>query len=306
MILVREKILHYKLLEKRFIYASVFSHPPRRLFLCIWPASVDVKKRAILGIRRRSEAFMPQILPPHLKKCPEALPFELFLRPSNPTFQQEILATRPVSLKFNKTANHFDAQQFFWQGASGHRIEVQSHDFDSEGNLVFPALHPHLKNKKFLQMLASVGQKYEGKETLLENYLLSSFDIASYGSYSFAVYVEVAFSEERDRLGQRRYVFSSPLPDLDCDITGLLYEYTLNVSEDEKPAIKTFSQQEGRAYTPFIRSDQEPLQQIDFQMDLQEMIEEVLEELGDPHSLKNSSAIAQALLKKMMEYYGNL
>lgn len=300
----KEKILKYKTFQKNFIYASVFESVPKRLFICIWPANSDVPYRAQIGIRRSSMTILnPKTIPKHLQKCPEAAPYELFLRPTSTLFLRWVEQFGCI-LKLNKTANHFDSEQFCWQGAAGHRLELQRGEFAHDGTIVFRAQDPRMSNKKFLQMLAVIGEKYQGEEVLLQNYIETNFPLASYGSYSMAIYLAVPFEIREDTFGQKLYQFAYPdcLPESHLEITSFLYE-----TEDETSLKKTEKNTVALENSSTVSvSNVAPLQEeAELKMDLQSIVKNVLQKFDRSSIGNHYDAIAQEIVKEMMHYYGH-
>ena len=123
---------------------------PTKLFLCIWPTDPNIKNRAQFYIRKIDNNIV------------------LVLRATTTT------PTDKIILKFDKTANVFDDQGFFWTASKGHNFQIETVEID-DNDILFCADHIN-KNRFFLDMLQVIGICSEDEIAITE-YLQKKFAV---------------------------------------------------------------------------------------------------------------------------------
>lgn len=186
---------------------------PTKLFLCIWPTDPNIKNRAHFYIRKMEDNVV------------------LVLRATK-------TPTTDCILKFDKTANVFDDQGFFWTASKGHNFQIETAEIDNN-DILFCADHVN-KNRFFLDMLQVIGT-YSESEIAITEYLQKNFDVHKKNTYAFAIYFQVEFKRDKIEFGnscEEVFRFRSPRSVLgDINISALLYEY----SKDYRPQMVTTS-----------------------------------------------------------------
>ncbi|BBM83060.1 hypothetical protein [Candidatus Uabimicrobium amorphum] len=180
---------------------------PTKLFLCIWPTDPNIKNRARFSVRRVDNNTLLVL---HTVKSP----------------------AQSCVVKFDKTANVFDNDGFFWTAAKGHNFQLQTAEINHR-EVLFCADHVN-KNRFFSDMLQVISASYRNEITLVE-YLQKTFAVHEKNTYAFAIYLQVEFKREKIEFGnscEEVYRFHSPRSILgDVNISALLYEY----SKDYRP-----------------------------------------------------------------------
>ncbi|WP_372370676.1 hypothetical protein [Candidatus Uabimicrobium sp. HlEnr_7] len=175
---------------------------PTKIFLCIWPTDPNIKNRAYFSIRKiaGNNIFVLQTTVEHRGH---------------------------YVLKFDKTANIFDSEGFFWTAAKGHNFQIETKDI--ENNQVFFCCDHINKNRFFLDMLQVISAENHNEDVSLVDYLQKTFNVRDKNTYGFAIYLQVDFKRDKIQFGnscEEVYRFVSPRFFLgDINISALLYEY---------------------------------------------------------------------------------
>lgn len=187
-------------LRSGYISASAFKGvTPKKLFLCIWPSDPNITNRARFFV------------------CAENL---LTLCASQHVDENKYI------LKFDKTANVFDEDGFFWTTAKGHNFQIETEEI--ENNRLHFRINSSNKNRYFRDMLSVIFG--EEQQTYLSEYLQKNFRVEEKNTYAFCIYMQVKFHKDKICFGdtsEQIYRFVSPCTFLgNINISAILYEYS--------------------------------------------------------------------------------